>query len=145
MKKTIHSDVFVGIGLEAFCLFFYLYGRRLPAAAKTFPNILLLCIALLAAFVTAQGVRKTKEMAGGAAIKDITWREIRYPLLTFAFAVAYYFAFRYLGYFIATPILLVGLMWFFRVRSWKALVFIPLGYLVFTYVLFVWQLGVRLI
>lgn len=145
MKKTIHSDVFVGIGLELLCAFFFFYGKSLPSAAKLFPNILLAFIAILSVFVIAEGVKKTKQMNTGEAIASISWDEIRFPLLTFGFSIIYYLLFRYVGYFIATPILLIGLMIFFRIRNWKALIFIPVGYLVFTYVLFVWQLGVRLI
>ena len=145
MKKKIHSDVFVGIFLEVLCAFFFLYGRKLPKEAKTFPNIVLFLIAALSIFVIIGGIKKTKQMNGGVVIKDISWEQIRYPVLTLAISVVYYFLFRYVGYFIATPILLVSLMLIFGVRNWKPLVFIPVGYLVFTYILFVWQLGVRLI
>lgn len=144
MKARIHSDVYVGVCLEAMCAFFYFYGRNLPDSARMFPNILLLLVAVLSVFVIIEGIQKTKKAAAGDASADISWKELKYPLLTFLVAVAYYFLFRYAGYFIATPILLVGLMLLFRVRNWKVLVFVPVGYLVFTYVLFVWQLGVRL-
>ena len=145
MKKIIHSDVFVGIFLEALCVFFFLYGRKLPKEAKTFPNIVLFLIAVLSVFVIIGGIRKTKQMNTGVDVKNISWEQIRYPLLTLAISAVYYFLFRYVGYFIATPILLICLMLIFGVRNWKPLVFIPAGYLVFTYILFVWQLGVRLI
>ena len=145
LKKKIHSDVFVGIFLEALCTFFFLYGRNLPKEAKTFPNIVLFLIAALSVFVIIGGIRKTKQMNSGVDVKNISWEQICYPLLTLAISTVYYFLFRYVGYFIATPILLVSLMLIFGVRNWKPLVFIPVGYLVFTYILFVWQLGVRLI
>lgn len=145
LKKKIHSDIFVGIFLEALCAFFFFYGRKLPNEAKAFPDIVLFLIALLSAFVIIEGIRKTKQMNSGTAVKDISWEKIRYPLLTLAISVAYYLIFRYVGYFVATPILLVVLMLIFGVRSWKLLVLIPAGYMVFTYILFVWQLGVRLI
>jgi len=145
MKKSIHSDIFIGIGIEAICAFFYFYGKKLPDAAQTFPNILLFLIAFLSIFIIIEGFKKTKEMNGGKSIKDLSWNEIRYPLLCLLMSVVYYILFRYAGYFIATPLLLVGMMLFFGVKNWKPLVFIPVGYLIFTYVLFVMQLGVRLI
>lgn len=145
MKNKIHSDVYVGIFLEALCAFFFFYGKKLPKDAKAFPYIVLFLIAVLSVFVIIEGIRKTREANGGKAVKDINWKTIRYPLLTLAVSVVYYFLFRYTGYFIATPILLAGLMLIFGIRNWKPLVFITVGYLVFTYIIFVWQLGVRLI
>lgn len=145
MKTKIHSDVFVGIVLEALCLFFFLYGRKLPDAAKAFPNILLLLIALLSLSIIISGVKKSRSIRSGEKIKDIESEQIKAPLIVFAVSVAYYFLFRYMGYFIATPVMLIGLMLYFGVRNWKPLVLIPIGYLAFTYLLFVWQLGVRLV
>lgn len=145
LKGKIHSDIFAGICIAAICLFFYIYGMALPTDAKLFPDILLLLILFLDIFVILEGVRKSRRMSNGETVKDISWNEIKYPLLVFLIVVAYCALFYYAGYFIATPILLIGLMLFFKVRSWKVLILLPVGYLVFTYLLFVWQLNVRLL
>jgi len=145
LKRKIHSDVFVGICIAIICVFFLAYGASLPVEAKLFPDILLFLILFLDIFVVLEGIKKSKLMMGGASVKDISWNEIKFPLVVFLITVLYCGIFYYFGYFIATPLLLVGLMLFFKVRNWKMLLLIPIGYLLFTYVLFVWQLGVRLL
>jgi hypothetical protein len=66
------------------------------------------------------------------------------PLIVFCFIVAYIILFHCGNYFIATPLFMILLMLYFKVRSWKPLILVPLVYLVFTYVFFVWQLKVPL-
>ena len=145
MKLKVHQDVYVSLVVLIPAIYFLVKSLEFPFEASLYPVILIGMILFFNLFILFGGLRKTKLLQSGGSVKQfIKWDIIRKPLIVFGFMTVYVILFDVLNYFIATPLLMVLLMLYFKVRDWKTLVFVPVGYLVFTYVCFVWQLKVPL-
>jgi hypothetical protein len=145
VKLKLHQDVYTSVILFMVAFFFLVRSLLFPFEAAIYPLVLMGLILFLDIFVLIGGIRKTRQrQAGDDSVQTITWAMVKMPVIVLCFVVAYIVLFHWANYFIATPVFLILLMLYFKVRSWKAFVFVPLCYLAFTYLLFVWQLKVPL-
>lgn len=135
MKKEIHQDVYVGSVSLAGALFVLFINRSLPPDSKTMPYILSGLLAVFSILIIFDGIKKTGEGAG----KDryLTWDVVRIPFITLLLVGLYVLLFYLIGYFLATPVMIAVFMRFLKRTSWKEIILIILGYLLFVYLLFV--------
>ena len=147
MKTRIHQDVIIAILIALIVAFLAWYGCTLPRDSRVFPMIILGLIAVLDVLVLASGIQKSRQRRTGQSSDEnsIQLRSIAGPMLVFLLIVAYITLIRYLGYMIATPIFMLGLLLIFSVRSVKTIALTIAGYMIFAYLLFVWQLNIPLI
>ena len=141
MKKQIHQDVIIGFVCLALCLLFYAMNRPLPAEAAMMPNLLVGLMTVLSACILYQGVVKSKAPAEEQK-KLFTWDGVKIPLITWGIVLAYVLLFYFVGYFVATAIIIPVLMRFMKQTSWKLILAIDAGYLLVIYVVFVRTLNV---
>lgn len=136
MKKQIHRDVWVGATLLAFSLWALVVARNISGQASILPSALCVMMALCAVIVVLNGLRKTKS-AEGEFHYAMTLKSSKNAFLFLLFIFLYYFGFKYIGYWVATPVFLLFAQKYLRVKSWKVNVIITVSYLVLTYILFV--------
>lgn len=146
----INKDIPLGVGLLVLMVFLYYTSNGFVYAESSavFPKIVIIAIAILSSILLVNGILKTvesrkigiSEKAGVSFIK-----RFGKPLLVYGMFVCYLLMFYFVNFFVATAIMLVGLMLYFGVRDWKPLVFIPVGFLTVTYFVFVNILGVNLL
>lgn len=148
MKKRWHQDITISIIVYVFVAAMFYFGRTIRSNdAKLYPFMILGLMAILNTILLITSIIKTRKMTTEelSEANTIKWETIRFPMLVFLCIMAYVVIFDLLGYFIATPLMMIGIMLLLGVRNWKVLVFVPLGLLVCIYVLFVWQLHIPLL
>lgn len=149
-KSQIHYDVFLAIGLLTLMIFLYVISSSFVYAESTaiFPKITIVIIAILSIILLIDGIKKSAEMGKDPAEEKkrsaflVTYGK---PLLVYGIFIAYLLVFYFVNFFVATALMLVGLMLYFGVRSWKPLVFVPIGFLAVSYFVFVKVLSVKLL
>ena len=70
--------------------------------------------------------------------------EFKSPVIVLALLILYVLAVIYIGFYISTPIMLVGYMWFMGIRNKKTILVTTVIVMAFVYCLFTLQLGVPL-
>ena len=145
MKVKLHQDLYVSSIILVLSLFFFVKSLPFPFESGLYPKILMGLIVFLNFFGLISGIRKTRQRISDNSSQTIFWNEIKKPLIALSFIVIYAALFHFLGYFIATPVFMIVFMLYFKGCRWKSLVFIPIFYLIFTYLLFVWQLEVPIL
>lgn len=145
-SKVIHQDVYISIFIYAALAFLLTVSMKLPKDSSIFPKMLITGLALFNTSVLLKGIKKTKLMrTEGTAVNPIRWEIIKAPLLVFAFTVGYIVLFRFTNFYVATTIYMIGLMKFYKVQSWKAIIFVTLIFNLFIYLGFSVGLNVPLI
>lgn len=148
--RRIHQDVYLGIGLLALMVFLYIVSTSFVYAESTavFPKITIAIIMLLSIILLIDGIKKSTEMVKETETKKEKpdfLKTYGKPLLVYGMFVAYLLVFYFVNFFVATALMLVGLMLYFGVRDWKPLVFVPTGFLAVAYFVFVKILSVKLL
>ena len=133
MKVKLHQDVYASIIIFIFSIFFFIRSLQYPPASAFYPALLMGLMGFCNIFVLINGIRKTLRMEKNSISLDV----IKKPLLVLLFIFAYTLLFRFFGYFIATPVFIIGFMLYFKDRNWKHLVLVPVFFMVFIYLLFV--------
>lgn len=149
MKTKIHYDVFIAVGIIFFMMFLWHTSNGFVYANETarFPKIVITVIIILAAIMLMSGIKKSKAKMNNDADQTRVPFLKKYgkPLLVYGLFVIYLLVFYFANFFVATAIMLVGLMWYFGVRDWKPLIIIPICFLTLAYFVFVKILSVNLI
>lgn len=138
MNTKTKQDLTVALVVYAFLLFIFVETNALPEAVSMFPRIIIIAFALLNTIMVITAFQK----GSGEAV---TLTEVKAPILYFIGIAGYVVLFRFLGYFPATAMMLVGFMLAFRVRPWWKIAIIVVGYTTALYVFFVVWLGTRLV
>ena len=146
-SKSIHQDVFISIVVYAVLLFLFTVSIKLPKDSAIFPKMLIVALGLLNTSVFIKGIKKSKEMMSedSAMINNIRWEVIKVPLIVFLLVVGYVAIFKLTNFYIATSVFLIGMFKFYKVKSWKVILFVTALFNVIVYVGFGKFLNVPLI
>ncbi|SET16765.1 Tripartite tricarboxylate transporter TctB family protein [Natronincola peptidivorans] len=150
MKRIIHHDIYIGTIMLLLSIAMFREVYTMPEGPAQFPKIILSLFAFFSLYVLFLGIKKTKVLndkyADSSKEKEenLTFTEIKMPLLTFLVIAGYVVVISLFGFFAATTLFMVSFMWTFKVRSWKIMILNTLGINLFIYLLFVLQLNVRL-
>jgi hypothetical protein len=143
MSHKARQDLTVVIVLYLAAGFLYYKTLAMPASAAFFPRALLILFSALNTFILIMDVKqhmRTREEKGA-----LIWKDINMSLLAFVGVIGYVVLFDLVGYFPATGIMIAGFMLALKVRPlWKIAAIIG-GYWLFTYLLFVLWLKVRIL
>ena len=143
-KRKINQHVWIAAVVYVFIGAVLIGLRSIHESSAGYPRILMVILAILNTFLLFDGLGRTRTPSD-AKQSVMTWAEVKHSFLATVFVSLYVLAFELIGYFPATAGMLIGLMLYYRIRSWKVLVFYTAGYLVFAYVAFVLLLKVHLI
>lgn len=133
MKKQMHRDVWMGLMLLALCAWILILSIKIPGQAAYLPIALSSVMALCAGLITLKGVRLSEEGAG----KKFSLKEYKIAFIFMGFIFVYYLMFRFVSYWIATPIFLIFTQKYLKVKSWKVNLIITVCYLILSFIMFV--------
>ena len=136
MTKKFHRDGWVGVVLLAFCAVAFFLALQISGQSAAVPIALTVLMAVCALFIVLKGLRLTREQQG-AFHYALTVKESKNAFLFMGFIVLYYLVFRYVTYWIATPIFMILAMKHLKVKSWKVNLLITALYMIICYVAFV--------
>lgn len=136
MSKKYHRDVWVGLVLLLFCVAVLFNAVRIAGQAAYLPVALTVLMALCAVFIILKGLRLTKEQMGEYHY-PLTVKESKYAFLFMFFIFIYYLGFRYITYWIATPIFMIFTQKYLKLKSFKVNLLITVLYIILAYIVFV--------
>ena len=136
LAKKYHRDVWVGLVLFGFCMFALITAMKIPGEASYLPIALSVLMAICAACIVWKGLRLTKEQHGDYKYA-LTIKESRYAFLFMFFIFLYYLGFRYIAYWIATPVFMILTQKFLKLKSMKVNLLITVLYTVLCFITFV--------
>lgn len=143
--SKLHADVYAGIVLIIFGIFFYVQSNRLPNEAALWPKIILLFLIMLSALLTVSGLKKTREAAkSDNQLPQVAGKLVIKPMLALALMTLYAIVMDLAGFFVSTAIFLPLGMYFMKQRSLILMFLVTAGLEIFIYFLFVMQLKLRM-
>ena len=137
MKKEIHRDVWVGAFLLVLSAVILVLALQIPGQAGVLPVALTVLMLVCALVILIKGLRWTKLQDPDSFKYAMTIKGGKHAFLYVLFIAAYYFLFRYVSYWVATPFFLFFSMLHLKIKSWKSALIITILYLVICYVIFV--------
>ncbi len=134
MIKKLHYDVYTGTALSLFSVWVLLQAAGIPGEAKLLPMALSALMVVCAVTVLANGIRKTRAANDSGTVNLL---EHKHAFLFMLGIFVYYLGFRYIGYWVATPVFLIVSQKWLNVRSWKVNLIVTITYTLVAYILFV--------
>lgn len=136
MSKKCHRDVWIGLILLLFCAAVFFKAVQISGQAAYLPIALAVLMALCAVFIMIKGIRLTKEETG-AFCYPMTVGESKYAFLFMFFIFLYYLGFRYVTYWIATPVFMILTQKYLKLKSMKINLLITVLYIILSFIVFV--------
>lgn len=136
MSKKYHRDVWVGLFLLLFCAAVLFNAARISGQAAYLPVALTVLMALCAVFIIIKGLRLTKEQMGDYHY-PLTIKGSKYAFLFMFFIFLYYLGFRYITYWIATPVFMILSQKYLKLKSIKVNLLITVLYTILCFIVFV--------
>lgn len=137
MNRLAPYLLFAG-AVDSLAVVFYVNTLRMPKAAYQMPRILIALVLLLSVLMIVEQVvlmRKTPSADNGNPL-PVEISPIRIGVFV-SLILAYILTIVPLGYFIATPVFLIGSLLFLRSTKMYWILAIAVGFTVFVYLLFV--------
>jgi uncharacterized membrane protein YidH (DUF202 family) len=133
----ILKEILFAAGAMAFSALFIVQSFKFSDSAALMPRILASLIIVLSVAMTYQGYRARQRAARAGEKEEIP--HINVPLVaTFlAFIVAYVLLIGILGYFVATPLFLIGTYLYLRAMSLRSAIIVACGFCALVYGVFV--------
>ena len=148
LMKKIHTDVYVGIAMIGLAVFF-LWGASLIKVnvSRVVPRLYGYCLIGLSVLLIIDGIFKSIKASNGTGspLPIINKTEVFWGLATWVVLFAYYLLFKYIGFFPATIIFMIGSMLALKQRNWKVIAITVTSVLGVIYIVFVQLLNVKLI
>lgn len=147
--KSIYKYIIAAIGTLSFALLFYTNSFKLKESSAKLPRILMLLILLLTLGMLAEAYWKATHVSKKKKRIDEKMEEDEDPeeslaVINYKRAVAfglmiasYIFLLKPIGYFIITPIFIVGTYIFLKATSIRNMLIIATGFTLFVYLIFV--------
>ncbi|QOY38257.1 tripartite tricarboxylate transporter TctB family protein [Anaerobacillus isosaccharinicus] len=143
--RRLHQDVFIGVGILIFSIIFYLKTGTMPSGAATFPKVILTTFGLFGIGIALFGLKKSKYKNEGVIDEDeLDIPTIKLPMFSLSIVIGYVILMTLLGFFVSTSIFVIGFMIFYKIKSIIAISLTVVSLNLFIYLLFVYQLNVRL-
>lgn len=143
--KRLNRDVYIGLGLIAFSVFFLMESAKMHPGAAEFPKIILGVFLMLSGFLVVNGLLNTwKPERLKKSDKPIALAELKSPVVIAVLSLAYVAAIDLIGFFIATTVFVPAFMFFFGVRKLAPILIVTASIDLFIYVLFTKLLSVYL-
>lgn len=146
-KFSIVREVWLGLGLVLFSLFFLWQCNNLNQRSAQYPRIMLSVLMVLSAAMLIQGLFYTFQPERyyrryGKSNKSIQWNVVTHPLFVFGATIVYLVLFHYINFFVATALFVPLLMFIFGERKVLSILITTVGLEVFVYLIFVQLLHV---
>lgn len=145
--KLLHQDVYISLVVYVAIVFLLSVSVKLTGDSAIFPTMLLVALGMLNTAILVKGISKTKSMKleNSTIVNPIRLEIIKVPLIVFMFAVGYVIMFTLTNFFIATPIFMIGLMKYYKIKSWKTIILVTVIFNLLIYIGFDKMLNVPLL
>ena len=131
------KEVLFALGAIGLSLLFIINSTSLPNSAAMMPRLLASFIILLSAGMIWQGVSAHKRMVQAGKKEEIPFIDVKLVTMFLFFIIMYISLIEVLGYFIATPLFIVGTYMYLRALSIKGALLVAVGFCVLVYGVFV--------
>lgn len=142
-KQVYGQDIAAGIVILLIGAAAFLLAFDMPGKAPLFPRIVAVGIMVLGALLVLTSMVKIKKNVDTEAVPAGA-KELIFPLITLALLFVYVMAVITVGFYIATPVMLVGYMYLMGIRKVKPILVTTVIIMAFVYCLFTLQLNVPL-
>lgn len=137
-QDIIAAIVIILVGIAAFML-----ALVMPGKASMFPKIVSSGLMVLGVLMIAGSMMKIRKNTPTEETPAML-SEFKSPVIVLALLVLYVLSVIYIGFYIATPAMLVCYMFLMGIRNIKTILITTAVVMVFVYILFTLQLGVPL-
>lgn len=148
MKKHIHEDLLMSLFFIIVGLMFFLNSGGLSPDTTYFPLLCARVMMVLCIPVLIHGVKETITMnrkeADGDTTFQISWKELKGPVLTFLMIIGYALCISFIGFFISTFVFMMAFMYIQNYRKLISMLVITVGFEALVWLVFVFQLHLRL-
>lgn len=146
-KVSIVREVWIGLALVLFSVYFLFQCNGLNEKAAQYPRIIISVLLILSAALLIQGLYYTFKPESyykryGKDNKSIEWGVVTHPLIVFGVTVIYLVLFYFTNFFIATAVFVPLLMLAFGERKVLPILLTTVGLEAFVYLMFVKLLNV---
>ena len=131
------KEILFAAGAVALSLLFIIQSSKLPDSAALLPRLLAGLIMALSVVMVCQGIIARRRMVKAGLKEEIPVINVKLVTLFLICIVAYVALIDVLGYFIATPIFIIGTYLFLRALSLKSAIVVAAGFCALVYVVFV--------
>ena len=131
------KEILFALGAIGLSLLFILNSGSLPGTAALMPRILASLIIALSLGMIWQGLAAQKRMVAAGQKEEIPYINVKLVSLFLCFIIAYVVFMDILGYFIATPLFIVGTYMYLRALSVKNALLVAAGFCALVYGVFV--------
>jgi membrane-associated HD superfamily phosphohydrolase len=142
--KRLHQDFYIGAVIFLFSLYFFIRSTDLPEGANTFPYYIFGILGVFGLLIAFFGWRKRAHKNIEKAEDEINFKTIKLPILSFLIIVLYASLVNVLGFFVSTSIFIVLFLLFYKIKNVLVIAGTIVSINLFIYLLFVYQLNVRL-
>ena len=140
MLKGRIQDLVIGVIALAVGVFLFLQTNEFPEITRNFSRIILIILIAIGAVLIITSIINGKKPGP----EEVSLKEFKNPMLAFLIIIVYVVMMEYIGFFVASAICIPALMLFMGQRKPIPMIATTAGALLFVYVLFVMQLGLRL-
>jgi hypothetical protein len=140
--KRLPADVYAGILFSLLGGGFYILAQDLTPEAAVFPKLTIGTFIILSIAMTIESLVNLKN--NKRAKQQLTFKEIKIPLIVFIFITVYVTAMKYLGFCLATIAFIPGIALFYGNRQIFHIITTTVCLVGFIYLLFVVQLKLAL-
>ena len=142
MKRKINSDIVIGILLVVVSAAIFATASGYPEGAALYPKGLAVLIALFSVSIIWTGFKKSA--AGETGEEAVTFDLVKQPVLVYLFMALYIAGFRFLGFFVATPVFIFSVLLYLKAGSWKRCLLVSAIFTLLCYIGFVIIMSVPL-
>ena len=142
-KRVYRQDMAAGVVLVLIGIAAFLLAIGMPGKAPLFPKIVSTGIAVLGILLILTSLSKINKDSETQAVPAEA-KDFVFPLITLILLLIYVMAVITVGFYIATPIMLVGYMYLMGIRKVKPILVTTVIIMLFVYCLFTLQLNVPL-
>lgn len=146
----VHQDIIAGIVMILISLIIFYQSMDLIWEVALYPVVLASIFVIFALLVIRIGIIKTKKISEGKEVEldneeeQLTLAKLKSPMGLFLIIIIYVALINVFGFFLSTTLFLTFYLWTQREKNWIVYLLLIIGFNVFAYFIFVYQLNVRL-
>ena len=133
----ILKEILFAAGAAALSLLFIVQSFKMSSSAALMPRILAGFILVMSAAMVWQGLRAHQRMVRAGEKEDIPYINVPLVASFLVFIIAYVLLIEFLGYFIATPLFIIGTYLYLRALSFRNAILVAIGFCILVYGVFV--------
>lgn len=142
-KRVYRQDIIAGIAVILIGIISFILTLSMPGKAPIFPRLISAAFLVFGILLAVTSYTKLKkDVPTEEKVSEL--KDFKYPVIVFALLILYVLAVVNIGFYIATPIMLVCYMWFMGIRKIRTILITTVIVMAFVYILFTMQLKVPL-